>query len=265
MKIYISADIEGTTGITHWDEANKEKPDWKVYQEQMTNEVLAACEGALNAGATEIWVKDAHATGRNIIVSRLPVEVKIIRGWSGHPFCMAQGLDETFEAMMFTGYHSRAGADTNPLAHTFNSAPAYIKINATFASEFLVHSYIAAMLGVPVAFLSGDEGLCQDVKSLNEQIETVAVNQGIGDSTISIHPNLAVKRIREGVERALKRDLQACKIPLPASFMVEIRYKDSKKAYRASYFPGARQVDSHTIGFDTTRYFDVLRLLLFVV
>ncbi len=265
MKVYISADIEGTTGITHWDETNKKNPDCKAFQEQMTNEVAAACEGALNAGATEILLKDAHATGRNIIMSRLPEEVKIIRGWSGHPFCMVQELDESVDAVIFTGYHSRAGANTNPLAHTLRTAAASIKINESFASEFLIHAYISAMVGVPLVFVSGDTGLCQDVAALNEQIETVAVSQGIGDSTISIHPNLALKKIKEGVERALKRDFQVCKLPLPESFSVEIRYHDPKKACQASYFPGARQLDSHTIGFDTTQYFDVLRLFLFVV
>ena len=96
MKVYISMDIEGITGITHWDEATKNKADYRVFQEQMTDEVVAACEGALNAGATEIFVKDAHDTGRNIITSRLPEEAIMIRGWSGHPFCMLQELDETF-------------------------------------------------------------------------------------------------------------------------------------------------------------------------
>ncbi len=264
MKVYISADIEGVTGITHWDEANKEKPDYKVFQEQMTKEVAAACEGAQEAGATDILVKDAHWTGRNILPATLPEAVKIIRGWSGHPFCMVQELNESFDAVLFVGYHSRAGANTNPLAHSMTLDTPLIRVNEHVASEFLLHSYIAAMLGVPVAFLSGDEGVCQDVKTMNNHIKTVAVNKGIGDSTLSIHPNLALKKIRLGVEQALKGDLATCHIPLPEHFKVEIRYKDHAKAYRASYFPGANAIDSHTIGFETTEYFDVLRLLLFV-
>jgi len=114
MKIYISADIEGITGTTHWDEADKKNSDFKEFQEQMTAEVAAACEGALRAGATEILVKDAHDTARNIIASKLPREVRLVRGWSGHPFSMVQYLDETFHAVLMIGYHSRAGLDTNP-------------------------------------------------------------------------------------------------------------------------------------------------------
>ena len=100
MKIYISADIEGITGVAHWDEATNDKPEFSEFQKQMTAEIKAACEGAFSAGATEIYVKDAHGTARNILASELPQEVKLIRGWSEHPFSMVQELDETFDTAM---------------------------------------------------------------------------------------------------------------------------------------------------------------------
>jgi D-amino peptidase len=230
----------------------------------MTAEVAAACEGALNAGATEIFVKDAHDTGRNILTSQLPEEVKIIRGWSGDPFFMLQELDDTFSAVVLIGYHSRAGSDANPLAHSFTESIDYINLNGTFASEFFLHTYAAALVDVPVAFVSGDEGLCGDVSALNERILTLAVNSGIGNSTISMHPKLAVKKIREGVETALRGNVVLCKIPLPDRFTMEIRYKDHTRAYRASYYPGARRAGTHTVAFETTDYFEILRMLLFV-
>ncbi len=264
MKVYISADIEGITGIAHWDETSKSKADYQVFQEQMTNEVVAACEGALNAGATEIFVKDAHDTGRNIIMSQLPEEVKIIRGWSGHPFCMVQELDETFYAVVLIGYHSRAGSDANPLAHSLSTKIDYININGIFASEFLLHTYAAALVDVPVVFVSGDEELCRDVLALNERIQTLAVNRGIGDSTLSMHPKLTAKKIKEGVETALKENIALCKISLPDHLTMEIRYKDHNKAYRASYYPGVTRTGTHTITFETDNYFEILRMLLFV-
>lgn len=265
MKIYISADIEGVTGIAHWDETEKHKTDeYRIFQEQMTEEVLAACQGAINAGATEIWVKDAHDTGRNLLAARLPEEVRLIRGWSGHPFSMVQELDETFDAAIFIGYHSRAGADTNPLAHSMNESFDSIKINDMFASEFLLHAYAAALHAVPVVFVSGDEGVCWDVSAVNERIQTVAVNSGVGGSTISIHPKTAVKKIHDGVEHALKGNLALCKILLPDRFTLELRYKEHSKAYRASYYPGAVRANTHTVTFETRDYFEVLRMLLFV-
>src|SRR5512142_1232397 len=106
MKVYISADIEGITGTTHWDETEKKHADYAEFREQMTAEVVAACEGALAAGASEIWVKDAHDSARNIIAGRLPREARLLRGWSGHPYLMMDQLDKTFQACLMIGYHS---------------------------------------------------------------------------------------------------------------------------------------------------------------
>jgi D-amino peptidase len=264
VKVFISADIEGITGITVWNECEKGKPDYEEFQKQMTAEVVAACEGAIDAGAKEIVVRDAHDTGRNITSSRLPESAKIIREWSGHPFCMMQGLDESFDAVIFTGYHSRAGSDASPLAHTLTGSSMYIKINDLFASEFLINSYTAAYVGVPVVMITGDKGLCEDAKIVNAGISTVPVSEGEGTSNISIHPNLAVKMIKETAKKALSSDLDKCKIDLPKKFNVEILYKDNRLAYKTSFYPGARLEGTHTIKFDCEDYFDVLRFLTFM-
>ena len=105
MNVYISADIEGTAGITHWDEADRNNPAYPEFREAMTREVVAACEGAIAAGATDILIKDAHDSGRNIHVSQLPECARIVRGWSGHPYSMVQELDESFDALVLIGYH----------------------------------------------------------------------------------------------------------------------------------------------------------------
>ena len=265
MKVFISADIEGITGTSHWDEADKKSSDYSEFQEQMTAEVIAACEGALQAGATEIWVKDAHATARNIIAAKLPQEVRLIRGWSGHPFSMVQELDETFAAMLMIGYHSPAGSDANPLAHTKSGSASHIKINDHYASESLLHAYAAAWVNVPVVFVSGDAGLCSEAESLIPNITTVAVKKGMGNSTISIHPHLALEKIRDGVQMAIEGDASRCDIDLPKHFMVEIKYKDHARANRSSFYPGASLKEPYTILFTSDDYFDVLVLLSFVV
>lgn len=264
MKIFISADIEGTTGITVWSECEKGKPDYEEFQKQMTAEVVAACEGALEAGAKEIVVRDAHDTARNIIASKLPESAKIIREWSGHPFCMMQGLDESFDAVIFTGYHSRAGSDTNPLAHTLTGSSMYLKINGRYASEFLINSYTAAYVGVPVVMVTGDKGLCDDAKEIIPEINMVAVSEGEGTSNISIHPNLAIKMIKDTAKGSLSGDLSKCKLQLPKKFEVEILYKDNRLAYKTSFYPGVQLEGTHTIKFECDDYFDVLRFLMFM-
>ena len=204
MKIYISADIEGITGVTHWDEAERQNPDYKEFKEQMTAEVAAACEGSLQAGASEIWVKDAHGSGRNLIAARLPRQTFLIRGWSGHPFSMVQELDESFNALVMIGYHSRAGSGDNPLAHTNSGKISALEINGHFASELMINALTAAYVNVPLVFVSGDEGICEDAESFIPEIRTLAVKRGLGDASINIHPQFAVEKIAEGVQSALQ-------------------------------------------------------------
>lgn len=266
MKIYISADIEGITGITHWDETEKLKPDYQKFSKQMTDEVKAACEGAINAGADEIWIKDAHDSGRNIIAIDLPQIVRLVRGWSEHPYLMVQELDESFDALLMIGYHSFGGSSSNPLSHTLSSgALNYIKLNGEYASEFLIHGYAAAIMRVPVVFVSGDEGICKEVNKVNKNIKTVAVNKGVGNSVISIHPQLAVKKIKEGVKLILKGDVDKCKIELPDHFKVKLSFKNHVKAFKASFYPGIKQISSTNVVFETDNYFEVLRMLLFAI
>jgi len=265
MKIFISADIEGITGVTHWDEADRLKSDYGEFREQMTAEVSAACEGALLAGAAEIWVKDAHASARNLIASKLPKQTRLIRGWSGHPFSMVQELDESFDALLMVGYHSRAGSGANPLAHTIAGSIATIKINGNYASELLMHAYTAAYVNVPLVFVSGDEGICEDATLLIPPIATVAVKRGVGDASINIHPHLAVDQIIERVQIALQDDISKCLLPLPDNFAVEITYKEHAMARKASFFPGAELKQPHSIGFESDDYFDILRFFSFVL
>jgi len=265
MKVFITADIEGVTGSTHWDETEKKNPDYGEFREQMTAEVAAACEGALNAGASEILVKDAHDSARNIIAARLPREAKLLRGWSGHPYAMMQGLDHTFQAVMMIGYHARAGSNANPLSHTMCGDDVYLKINDLYAAEFTVNAFTAGLEKVPVVLLSGDAGLCEEAAALIPAITTVAVKEGRGNSTTSIHPMLAVDNIRASAQKALQGDLSKCRIQMPDHFSVELRYKEHTMANARSYYPGASLKDPFTIQFECDHYFEVLRLLSFVL
>lgn len=264
MKIFISADIEGVCGVTHWDEATKGKGDYLEFAQQMTFEVNAACEGANEAGAKEIVIKDAHDSARNIFHNMLPLNTKLIKGWSGSSYIMVQELDESYDALIYIGYHSAGGIDGNPLSHTLNSNLQYIKLNGEYASEFLIHSYIAAYHNVPVVFLSGDKVLCEEVKGIDENIITVAVKEGRGDSTINIHPKLAIDQIKEGVKTALSKDLSNYKINLPEKFELEVKYKNHIATTSKANYPSAELVDSHTIRFSSNDYMEMLKAIAFI-
>lgn len=265
MKVYISADIEGITGTTHWNETEKNMPDWQEFANQMTEEVVAASEGAIEAGATEIVIKDAHDSARNINMNALPEEATLIRGWTGDPMSMVTGIDDTFDAVLLIGYHNAAGTITNPLAHTMNPTDVIgLKINGEYVSEFLLHTYAAALFEVPVVFVSGDIGLTKEVKKLNPNIVTLGVKDGIGDATINMNPKKAIRETRELVKKVLGEDLNSKKVTLPKKFEVEIEYKDHKLAYRYSFYPGAEFKAPRSVKFSSTEYYEVLRLVHFL-
>ncbi|MBL6990351.1 MAG: M55 family metallopeptidase [Bacteriovoracaceae bacterium] len=266
MKVFISADIEGVTGICHRDEILSDKPEYKVFQLQMTKEVLAACRGAIAAGAKEILVKDAHATGRNILGDDLPKEVSLSRGWSGHPYLMMDGIDNTFDAVVYIGYHSRAGSLHNPLAHSFSGRKIHeVKINGHLMSEFLINSYIASSEKVPVIFLSGDDGLCQSAKRYNEKIKTVSTQKGVGAATIAQSPKKSLEEIEAGVNFGLTNIKTNSAVALPSDFCLEILFNNAPDAYSISFYPGARLSNDRLISFKSTNYFDLLTMLKFAV
>ncbi|WP_195250855.1 M55 family metallopeptidase [Romboutsia sp. 1001713B170207_170306_H8] len=264
MKIYISADIEGTCGIVDWNETELEHNLSTYSKQQMTQEVNAAYLGINEIEKSDILIKDAHDSGRNINPMKLPENIKILRGWTKDPHVMMAGIDKSFDASLFIGYHSPATFNGNPLSHTLDTQFEYIKINDSIASEFTINSYTSLYYNVPVAFLSGDEMLCRHAKQLTPNIITVPVSKGIGNSSISIHPYLALKNIKLGVKEALSGDLSRHLIKLPKHFKVEIKYKEHYKAFKASFYPNVKSVDSQTILFESNDYYEVLRMLLFI-
>ncbi len=264
-KLFISSDFEGTAGVAHWDETEKGKDLYEHFARQMSREVAAACEGAIEAGYKDILVKDAHDSARNIDPSMLPIQARIFRGWGKHPYSMMAGIDESYSGVVFTGYHSAAGTNTNPLSHTMNTQNNYVKINGQLCSELMMNCLTAAMVGVPVLCVCGDKALCQWIQSVNPNIETVPVSEGFGNGSISIHPDLAVQRIRETVKRAAQKEAAGCLFPLPEHFEVEINFVKHFKATNASWYPGCRQIDPKTVVFETDDYMEVLKLLHWVL
>ncbi len=264
MRVYISADLEGITGVSEWEETHKGGQYYELYREQMTKEVVAACEGAIEAGADYIMVKDAHEDGKNLIHSMLPRGVKVISGWSNHPYGMVEGLDESYDAVILIGYHSGASSNGSPLAHTL--WPDVIKnviINGEDADEFLIHAHACYMLGVPIVAISGDGDLMRSVRKFNPLIKTVAVQEGFGGAIVSIHPDLAVERIRKGVKKSLE-SLQEYTFEKPEEYEMIIEFKKHADAYKFSFYPNVEQIDEYTIRYVSNNYMHLLILLLFI-
>lgn len=263
MKIFISADIEGTAGINHWDETIHGHPDWPEYRALMTAEVLAACEGAHAAGASEVVVKDAHDSGRNLLVERLPDYVRIVRNWSGHPDQMMFGLDDSFSGAIYTGYHSKAGTEDNPLAHTSNLKISRLLLNGEVASEFTINALCAALYGVPSVFLAGDAGICADARAMIPGMATVETLFGAGPASNSIAPARSCRLIREGVEAALRAGVGG----VPATdgpWEVVVEFVNPVNAYQSRWYPGAKAHGARAVAYEAHDFFEILRALRFI-
>ena len=265
-RLFISSDIEGTCGICHWDETELGKADYEPFRRQMTAEVRAACEGAFAGGCDDILIKDAHDSARNLLPAELPQGVQIFRGWGSDIHAMMSGIDASFAGAMFTGYHSAAGMDTSPLAHTMNTQNCSVTINGIQASELVINAFVCAMVDVPLLMVAGDVGVCEQAKRLNPNIFTVPVQRGCGSGTISIHPSEAVRRYRETAEQAVREGIahpDRFKIELPNKFDVEVEFVKHFKARRASFYPGVRQTGARSVRFSSDSYYDVLRFFMF--
>lgn len=246
MKLFISADIEGITGVTTWASTRYGGKDYEQACDQMTREVAAACRGALEAGY-EVVVKDGHEDAMNMDPFMLPKGVQLIRGWMNTPLSMMAGLDETFDGVMYIGYHSGAWTNTSPLKHTgedylYN----WVKVNGDYASEFTLNSIIADQLGVPSLLLSGDRGICSDAARQYPGLVTVATKDGIGNGTWNMHPVDVLEQIEKKTAEILTKPLPKAK-PLAESYTMELCFKDHQRARTASWYPGATQIDDFTV------------------
>jgi D-amino peptidase len=265
MKIFISSDMEGTAGVAHWDETDSGNAAYARFARQMSLEVAAACRGAIEAGAEDVLVKDAHGSARNIDPALLPRQARIFRSWGSHPYVMMAGLDNTFDGVMFTGYHSAVSSDANPLAHTMNGQNIMVTINGEVCSELFMNCLTAAYEGVPVLMVTGDAGICEWVQTKNPNIAVMPASTGVGNGSISIHPELSVERIEETAARAAAGDKSQCLFPMPDHFRAEISFKNHYNARAGGFYPGAVQTDSRTVAFEADDYMDVLKFFFWVL
>lgn len=266
MNVFISADIEGTCGIADWAETERSTPrDYTPFQKQMTREVRAACDGAAAGGAGQIFVKDAHDSARNIDPAALPECARMMRGWTGDPLSMMSGLDcGDYGAVLFTGYHAWASSGGNPLSHTMNLRNEFVTLNGVRMSEFMMNAYTAGYYGVPVVFLSGDKALCDFAEEFIPGIVTVPVNEGRGGAVVSMHPDAAVKAIKEGAKKGVK-NAKNCLVTLPDFFEMTVRFKEHTTAYSKSFYPGANLEDEKNVCFASDDWFEMLRFSHFVL
>ena len=178
----------------------------------------------------------------------LPEEVCLFRGWGSDPMSMMCGLDETFDGVFFTGYHSGVGMDCNPLSHTMNTQNTAVLINGEPASELMINSITAATLGVPVLLVTGDQGLCHWMKQQNPNVETVPVSRGVGRGSISIHPDKAIRLIQEAARSGPCPVGRGMHVPAAALFSGGNRLPGTRPGQAGKSLPRLRPDRAHEGG-----------------
>jgi D-amino peptidase len=162
MKLFVSCDMEGTAGVSSWQQvdARSYTPEYAVFQKYMTGEVRAAIEGARSAGATEMLINDSHGPMRNLLLDELPHDVRVLFG-NRKPLSMAQNLSREFAGVFFTGYHGAVGDLNATLSHTYAPSVIYeVRINGISCSEALLNAGVAGYFGVPVLLITYDRRRC---------------------------------------------------------------------------------------------------------
>ena len=261
-KLFISADIEGTCGIAAWDETHKGHPDYERYALRMSREVAAACEGALEGGMDLVMVRDAHGSARNLTGPACQAGA-VIRGWGQDPLCMMSGLDESFYGAVFTGYHDLAGSGENPLSHTMSTSLVWLTLNgepfwAKRTSMLTPRPFIECRCWR----LAGTAASAPRPRS-GARMQDGGGQRGAGNLVHSIHPEVALVKIREAVRQACQERRESFALNLPDTFRLDVRFSQHAKAYSAGFYPGVKRLDSHTLRYEADDWYEVLRMMHF--
>ncbi|MCH7680219.1 M55 family metallopeptidase [candidate division KSB1 bacterium] len=265
LKIYISADMEGTVGAVTGEQLGPSGFEYQRFREFMTREVNAAIEAAFEAGATEILVSDSHGNGQNLLIEKLPENIQVVRSWP-RPLMMMQGIDETFDGVIFIGYHASATNPEGVRAHTMSSARlADIRLNGISMSEAGINAAIAGYFNVPIIMISGDDAIVKEATQLLGDIEGAIVKWAYGfHSARTMVPAAAYKVIKEKTKKAMGRIREFNPYKLEAPIQLEVQFKNYQPSEILSYLPNVERIDSHSISFLGKDMIEISKFLAFL-
>ncbi|MFF5110060.1 M55 family metallopeptidase [Streptosporangium sp. NPDC000509] len=262
VKVYVSVDMEGVTGLTDPEEMHAGGRGYERGCELMTGDANAVVAGAFDAGATAVRVNDAHGSTKNLRIDLLDERATLLRG-PGKPLRMGQGLDASHRAACFVGYHARAGVQHGVLNHTWMGREIHnIYLNGEVCGETRLVASFAGTLGVPVVLVTGDEAVCEEARELLGDVETVAVKKGVDRFAAELlPPAVAQARIREATARALDRvaDFRLC-APEPP-FVLGVEWNSTAIAAGCAIIPGVTAAGPRHTEFATDDFSQIMALL----
>lgn len=262
MRVYISVDMEGIAGVVHEDQTDPIDPrhagEYNRCRRLMTSEANAAIEGALQAGATRIWVNDSHWQMRNLLAEELHPSAELL---SGGPKLrsMVEGIDQGFDAALFVGYHAMAGTAHAVIDHTYTGLVHEARLNGRAVGELGLNAALAGSYGVPVALVSGDQALAAEARALlGESVEAVIVKHAVSRfAARSVSPDESCRRIREGAAAALRRPHAPLILEPPIRLQVEFAL--AQMADMAELVPGSVRTGGRAVEYVHDDYGEVFR------
>lgn len=235
-KVFISVDMEGLAGVVAGTDVSPTGRDYAHFRSIMAAETNAAIDGAFEAGAREFVVRDSHGDKTNLLPGDVNwTGVTLIRGASTGPKNMMEGIDASFGAAVFIGYHAKAGTPNAILEHTSNGNVIDFSINGVSLPEGGYNALVAGLYKVPVVFAAGDRALTEQLRGLLGPIETVAVKEEIGgDASRGLSPKDAQDRIRAGVARGVRNRAQMKPFSMAGPYTMILKVRQEKPLYKGA-------------------------------
>jgi D-amino peptidase len=254
LKVFISIDMEGLAGVVSGSDVSAgANSDYAHFRTIMAGEANAAVDGAIRAGATYVLVRDSHGSKQNLLPGDLDPRASLLRGSSTGPKNMMEGIDSTFDAVVFIGYHAKAGTPGAILEHTSNGNVVDFSVNGVSLPEGGYNALVAGLYGVPVVFVAGDRAVVEQIRGLLGPIDGVAVKQEINDASLGLSPKQAQDEIRRGVEAGVRNRAKAKAYALAAPYTMVLKTKQERALY-----PGAAKVKDGEVTFRSASLLEVL-------
>ncbi|WP_100010186.1 M55 family metallopeptidase [Lentibacillus sediminis] len=249
MKIFISADIEGVAGVATIQQL-KTNGEYQRFRQLMTNEVNAAVRGAFKAGADEVVVADGHGNMSNILIESLDKRARLVSG-NNRVMAQLEGIDESFDGIIFIGHHGREGDSHAVISHTLAGICVNeMRINGKVVGETEMNAMVAGDYEVPSLFISGDDIYVNEVKETLPNVESVVTKFARNRIAAElIHPDIVKQEIEEKVESAIRRikDFQPLVLDGPVTF--EIDFKGPQQAQMTTTIPSVKMLTPTQIAF----------------
>ena len=263
MKVFISVDMEGVSGVTDPEDVLPGGADYQRGRVFMTGDANAAILGAYDGGADEVLVNDSHWIMRNLLLEQLDPRARTIKGFH-KSLCMVQGLGPSFDAAVFVGYHSCAGTEGGVLNHTLLGKEIQnVYLNGEPTGETRLNAAYAGHFGVPVLLVAGDAAVCEEARRVLGDVETVAVKDGIDKFTADcLHPQVAQQRIREATARALSGRDRFRPYRLDPPYAIGVEWNSTTIAATCALIPGVRLTAPRSVEYTTQDYPEAMRVLV---